>query len=99
LLNKAKFTIKKLFYGRVLYKGHASVSYAQLSTTLSFTLFYKGHKILVGPERASRYLQSSPLKQLQRRTLGIPLKEIFQKTIEYYLQKTQIKNVHNNPPT
>jgi hypothetical protein len=76
------------------------VSYAQLSTTLSFTLFYKGHKILVGPERASRYLQSSPLKQLQRRTLGIPLKEIFQKTIEYYLQKTQIKNVHNNnPPT
>ena len=38
--------------------------------------------------------------QAQRGRAGItriPLQEIFPKTIEYYLQKTQIKNVHNNP--
>jgi hypothetical protein len=41
----------------------------------------------------SRVLPSSTLEQ---RTLEVPLKEIFIKTIEYYLQKTQ--NVHNNNP-
>jgi hypothetical protein len=64
---------------------------------LSFTPFYKGHIISVGPERASRYLQSSLLKVFKTEPWRIPLKEILQKTIEYYLQKTQIKNVHNNP--
>jgi len=29
---------------------------------MSFTLSYKGHSIYAGPERASRSLQSSPLK-------------------------------------
>ncbi len=72
-------------------------SYTQVINSLSFTLFYKGHSICVGPERASRNLQSSPLKLIQRRTLEIPLKEFIAK-IEYYLQKTQ-NNVHNNPPT
>ena len=34
-------------------------------------------------------------RNLPTTSLRIPLKEIFQKLIEYYLQKTQ--NVHNTP--
>lgn len=64
---------------------------------MSFTVYSKGHKIYAGPERASRYLQSSLLKNSEKNPGGIPSRDL-SKTIEYYLQKTQIKNVHNNPP-
>ena len=52
------------------------MSYAHVSTSMSFTLYSIGHTIVVGPERASRNLQSSELKlKLQSRTLEVPLKE------------------------
>ena len=46
----------------VFYKGHSKCSCAQLSTMMSFTIYPKGHTILIGPERASRSLQSSDHK-------------------------------------
>jgi hypothetical protein len=72
-----------------------------MSFTLSFTL----GTIVTGPERASRSLQSSEQKYFLTRTLEIPLKEFFQKTIEYYLQIFEIyiskllkTNVHKSHP-
>jgi len=60
---------------------------------------------VTGPERASRSLQSSDEKHILTRTLEIPLKEFFQKSIEYYLQIFEIQfskllktNVHKSHP-
>jgi hypothetical protein len=60
---------------------------------MSFTQYCKGHSIYAGPERASRNLLRLEEKQLLTKSQEVPLKEIFQKSIEYYLQK--LKNVHN----
>lgn len=56
---------------------------------------------MVGPERASRNLERVEQKKLLTNSLKVPLKEIFQKSIEYYLQGRNTlhsKNVHNIPP-
>ncbi len=47
----------------VFYKGHNFLHNPQISTMVSFTTIYKGHTIHVGPERASRNLQSSVHKR------------------------------------
>ncbi len=66
----------------VLYKGHAFFSYAQLYTAMSFTRYYKGHSISVGPERASRGIQSSLMKQ-----------ECFTKELWIFSLKEHIQNI------
>lgn len=59
----------------VLYKGHCKLSCTQLCTGMSFTLNYKGHTIVIGPERASRYLRNFALNTLQYKVPEEPLKE------------------------
>ena len=54
----------------VLYKGHSWGCYPQLCTALSFTLIYKGHTIVIGPERASRYLRNFALKYTSAQSPG-----------------------------
>jgi hypothetical protein len=51
------------------------------------------------PRKGAQLLPEScieDLETLRNSSLEVNRKEIFQKTIEYYLQKTQ--NVHNIPP-
>ncbi len=64
--------VEVLSKNHVLYKGHDFLSYTQLCTHVSFTLFYKGHSIYVGPERASRYLRNSELKTSNQNPGGTP---------------------------
>jgi len=56
--------MKALFKYHVLYKGHDFLSYAQLFTGMSFTLYSKGHSIYAGPARARRNLsRENPRKE------------------------------------
>ena len=70
---------------------------------MSFTLFYKGHTIHVGPERASRGIQSSELeaKYFNKRTLDISLQEIIQNKLEEPVSSSRVNTsnskVHNIP--
>jgi hypothetical protein len=57
---------------------------------VSFTLSFRKSILFVGPARASRNLQRVAQKKVLNNSLEIPLKEIFQNTIEYYLQRIEI---------
>lgn len=95
--------IKPLLKNHVLYKGHHFLSYAQLFTCMSFTPFYKGHTIHVGPERASRGIRSSLLKfpHFTKELRIFPFKSSFKTHRENKISQELIPPtliVHNIPP-
>ena len=61
----------------VFYKGHTRLSYSHLSTTLSFTHFYKGHTIYVGPREGKQILpEFSPETLSGKNPGGIPSRDL-----------------------